>query len=127
MDDRVMVDGMEVFDGVDVGCPRRIEAPYIARAFPFPDVWIDKMGRTCSYCGSMHPEDFIAALKNGIALGVTYMPYKAYLDLPNFTKFYYQHLSDEQMNEFIGLLNDKKIVFQGGVRFTVLPYFMMWK
>lgn len=39
------------------------------------------------------------------------------------TKFYFQHLSDEQRDRFIELLNERKIKFQGGVGFYVLPYF----
>lgn len=39
------------------------------------------------------------------------------------TKFYFQHLSEDQKNRFIELFNDKKIKFQGGIGFYVLPYF----
>ena len=41
----------------------------------------------------------------------------------NHTKFYFQHLSEHQMERFIELLNAKKLKFQGGYGFYVLPFF----
>ena len=39
------------------------------------------------------------------------------------TKFYFQHLSAEQQSRFIELYNQKRIKFQGGCGFYVLPFF----
>lgn len=39
-------------------------------------------------------------------------------------KFYFQHLSEEQRHRFIQLLNEKKIQFEGGYGFYVLPFFI---
>jgi hypothetical protein len=39
------------------------------------------------------------------------------------TKFYFQHLSLPQQDRFIELLNEKKVKFQGGIGFYVLPFF----
>lgn len=43
------------------------------------------------------------------------------------TKFYFQHLSKEQKTRFIELLNEKRIKFQGGCGFYVLPFFCVRK
>lgn len=40
------------------------------------------------------------------------------------TKFYFQHLSGDQKKHFIQLFNDKRIKFQGGYGFYVLPFFI---
>ncbi len=39
-------------------------------------------------------------------------------------KFYFQHFSVEQKTRFIELLNQKRIKFQGGYSFYVLPFFI---
>lgn len=122
--------------------------------------------RGCSYCGSMHPDDFMQAVRDGKEVGPTDKSYKAYLHEPltedqkkanrlrliasyvqngaseeeaaaladnevsaffgsggQIGKFYYQHLSHEQMHEFIYLYNSKtmKVGYPG--YFYVLPYF----
>lgn len=38
-------------------------------------------------------------------------------------KFYFQHLDEAQKRRFIELLNDKRIKFEGGYGFYVLPFF----
>src|SRR6202044_1854444 len=92
-------------------CPRRIEDGRIPGS-PFVgsdsvDVW--GKDRTCSYCGSLHPDDFIAALESGERLVPTDKNYKAYLG--DHKKFYYQHLSEDQKRRFIELCNNKQINF----------------
>lgn len=118
-------------------CPRRIEdgthttdSPFTF-AGPNKDTYTSGHGligqaRGCSYCGSMHPDDFMEAMRSGKELGVTNKNYKAYVATgdPNGGKFYFQHLSAEQRTEFIQLLNDKQVVFEGGYGFEVLPYFI---
>jgi ferredoxin len=39
------------------------------------------------------------------------------------TKFYFQHLSEQQQNRFIELVNTKKVRFSGDYGFYVLPFF----
>jgi hypothetical protein len=39
------------------------------------------------------------------------------------TKFYFQHLSNEQRTRFIALANEKKLKFEGDYGFYVLPFF----
>lgn len=83
---------------------------------------------TCSYCGSLHPDVFMQALKDGAILEPTTKGYKAYLggkEAPSVRgacKFYYEHLSDEQQTEFIRMLNAKEIKMH--YNFTVLPFFI---
>jgi hypothetical protein len=80
----------------------------------------------------MHPEDFLSKVKEGWIVGPTDKHYKAYLTPPQGVngqvgKFYYQHLSVEQRDEFIELHNDKtmKIGYPG--YFYVKPFFVTTK
>lgn len=41
------------------------------------------------------------------------------------TKFYFQHLTKEQKQRFVALVNEKKIHFSYPGRFYVLPYFLV--
>lgn len=127
-------------------CPRRDEQPNpeaYSDGTPTPDKWQNWSGNsTCSYCGSMHPDDFMIVARLGnIDLGPTDKNYKVYVGN---TKFYFQHLSENQKREFVGLYNMRprrqynvndlsfKIVADGGGkmvvgypgRFYVLPFFM---
>lgn len=63
-------------------CPRRLE--------PFchddgkEDDWTMRDGyRACSFCGSLHPDDFFAAIEAGRMLVGTDKNYKVYVDMPN--------------------------------------------
>ncbi|MDE2102759.1 MAG: hypothetical protein KGL39_36275 [Patescibacteria group bacterium] len=38
-------------------------------------------------------------------------------------KFYFMHLSNDQMTRFVELYNAKRIKFEGGMGFYVMPYF----
>ncbi len=84
--------------------------------------------RTCAYCGSVHPDDFMNAVKEGLTeLGPTDKSYKVYVtNLPSI-KFYFNHLSEEQMKQFVDLYNYKMIKYQGDSGFYTLPYFMRLK
>ena len=83
-------------------CPRRAETG--SRMYG-PDSL--HRGGTCSCCGSMHPDDFMDIARTGSAeIGPTGKSYKAYVDKQGrFSKFYFQHLSEEQMREFVDLYN----------------------
>ena len=150
-------------------CPRRAECgvPFSA---PEEDRWTDD--GTCSFCGSMNNDAFMAALRDGTAkLGATDKNYKVYVDLPEtkpdelrvvggysnpsmeavermrkdptwtevrpghweqrgprgpvrHMKFYFQHLTEAQMREFVELHNQKKLRFDGERGFYVYPFFM---
>jgi hypothetical protein len=94
-------------------CPRRLES-LSGEMFPGRDHWA-RIGdwRCCSFCGSMHPDDVIEAVKK---FGTTIVStcdksYKRYIHLPNTPnagfgpiKFYTMHFSDEQRKAFNDLL-----------------------
>lgn len=107
-------------------CPRRVEMP--RPVVENQDDYVAGRGvrdqhRGCSYCGSMSPEDFLAAIRAGKTLGVTDKNYKAYVgDYEG--KFYFQHLSVEQQHEFIDLCNARQVTYDFPGGFTVLPFFM---
>jgi hypothetical protein len=65
-------------------CPRRSESGAMFR-LPKNDEWRIEPGggRTCSYCGSIHPDEFFAAVAAGARIGPTDKDYKAYVDLPD--------------------------------------------
>lgn len=92
-------------------------------------VW--RPDRSCSYCGSMNPDDFMARVEAGtVELGTTDKNYKVYVRAVNGTpetpiKFYFQHLSVEQQKRFIELTNEKRLKFQGGFGFGNRPPFFM--
>lgn len=100
----------------------------------------------CSYCGSLHPDVFIARLQAGdVILEPTDKSYKVYVvnsggepftqsyrepasrtlvERPvERTKFYFQHLSLEQRDEFIRLYNARKIMMAYPGHFYTVPYF----
>jgi hypothetical protein len=105
---------------------------------------------SCSFCGSLHPDTFMAWMEAGGEVTPTDKSYKAYIKcpLPNprygevtegeteggskFTqvygseaKFYFQHLSDDQKRRFVGLYNDRtmKVGYPG--HFYQSPFFMV--
>ena len=99
-----------------------------------------ELHRTCSFCGSLHPDDFIAHLRDDEwVLGPTDKNYKAYLgpvsegsSLPDFdgpvgeqsVKFYYQHLSVDQRQVFIAMLNEQVVKIGYPGHLYVLPFFI---
>lgn len=113
-------------------CPRRVEVPlHISESAGETDEFQGGHGligqvRGCSFCGSMDPVEFLQKVREGYIVGPTDKNYKAYLDAPDggtVGKFYFQHLSNEQRDEFVTLHNDKtmKIGYPG--HFYVRPYF----
>jgi hypothetical protein len=84
------------------------------------------VARHCSYCGSMHPDDFMAIIKDGGTVGPTDKNYKAYITDKNGkeSKFYYVHLSKEQKIEFIDLYNNRTMKIGMPGNFYNFPYFM---
>ncbi len=88
-------------------------------------------GRSCCYCGSMNPDDFMEAVRTGCLIGPTDKNYKAYVqgwpgNGPNGGKFYFQHLSDDQKGEFVRLLNAKGINIDYPGRFYAAPFFVSY-
>lgn len=102
-------------------CGRRRENPVNSSRFPGPDHWdLDGKDRTCSYCGSWHPEEFLAFCDEVITnpdvqvrISLSDKRYKIYVDRPGIRnasygaiKFYMMHapqsIPDEEGNFFYG-------------------------
>ncbi|CAG2144476.1 hypothetical protein LMG31506_03014 [Cupriavidus yeoncheonensis] len=85
-------------------------------------------GGTCSYCGSVSQEAFLAFIEAGGEVGPTDKSYKAYLhgtdtaQAPGI-KFYFQHLDEAGMRKFIELVNAKRMRIGYPGHFYVRPYF----
>ena len=90
-------------------CPRRVEG--LQYDVENADLWIKKSKgfRTCSYCGSLHPDDFMRSVLEGVVLEVTDKDYKVYLYVFGHSKFYFQHLPAEQKREFVELYNNRPV------------------
>lgn len=84
-------------------CPRRREG--LVPSFA-PDVDHYEFGhglisqthavKSCSYCGSMNPDDFVQAVIDGVPYHWSDKRYKVYVTLPSGeAKFYTMHLTDE--------------------------------
>ena len=101
--------------GSKMTCPRRLESP---NPEAYGGLGSDEfrkggMGRqktSCSYCGSMDPEDFMEGVRSGAEIGPTDKSYKFYFGNHD-GKFYTQHLSEEQGWEFHRLWTAKSINF----------------
>lgn len=100
-------------------CPMNNGLPRAVFNFDEP-TWAED--RACSYCGSMHPDDFMQAVRAGSPITTTDKRYKAYLN--DYKKFYFGHLSGEQQEEFVNLYNAGKLKFTGDRGFYRLPFFM---
>lgn len=155
-------------------CPRQIDEMMA----PVPSEW--REDGTCSYCGSMSPDQFFAAIEAGYELGPTDKNYKIYVHRPNphlgqprvlmmsnreckgdgwlqitvenldtlplsdwqrancvgeyakvgpdatphtHEKFYFQHLSEDEMSRFIDLHNQKAIKYSHPGYLYRLPFF----
>lgn len=93
-------------------CPRRDEVPSHLH-WTKDDQWETRKGKDveqCSFCGSLHPDEFMALVIANEPLGCTTKNYKAYIR--DHEKFYYQHLSIEQKKMIVELYNAKKIKFE---------------
>lgn len=123
-------------------CPRRMAEYGPWGREPDLDTWIaDRVGPSCSFCGSLHQDRFMELIREGWIVGPTDKNYKAYLSRPftdeekagrpsdaiaegeQVAKFYYLHLSDAQRDEFIELYNagGMKVGYPGG--FYQPPFF----
>lgn len=101
-------------------CPRRQESNGVFK-LPESDEWRDG---TCSYCGSMNPTEFMKQASEGIELGPTDKSYKVYVGKTEHQKFYFQHLSEDQKERFVVLLNTQQLNMGYPGHFYVLPYFI---
>lgn len=76
--------------------------------------------RSCTFCGSLHPDEFMARIKVDEPKSKLNFSDKAYKTYVGDLKFYWEHLSEEQMREFVQLWNERKVTSEYGA----LPYFM---
>ncbi len=104
---------------------------------------------SCSFCGSLHPDTFMEWVEAGAEVTPTDKNYKIYvkcpIDNPRYgetkvgktksggsittvygreAKFYFQHLSREQMERFVELYNENRLTFGYPGGFYRFPYFM---
>lgn len=111
-------------------CPRRDEmGAGVFKILEGRDFWrMDRGHRTCSYCGSAHPDEVMQGIEDGtVELGPTDKSYKAYLEGGVFGdrgKFYFQHFSKAQRVRFVELLNAKKVRVGYPGEFYRLPFFI---
>lgn len=103
----------------EMKCPRRAETfgPFKLPEF---DTW--GSDKTCSYCGSLSPVEFMRMVESGIEVGPTDKNYKVYVG--SHQKFYFQHLDEVQQNQFIALLNAKAVKIGYPGHFYVAPFFI---
>lgn len=81
---------------------------------------------TCSYCGSLSPDAFFAAVEAGGEVVPTDKTYKAYVrgeGVRGPGKFYFQHLDDAGRTKFIDLVNAKAMKLGAPGHFYVSPFF----
>ena len=104
-------------------CPRRLYlGPWAVEDF---DKWRLRQGVvTCSFCGSMHPEEALFRIEQGVEVIPTDKPYKAYIGHSGGWKLYFQHLDEAQQQRFIDLYNNRTMRVGYPYRFYVLPYFV---
>lgn len=111
-------------------CPRAVEnggGPNSPFNSPYNGEMTWREDDTCSYCGSLNPATFMARLEAGdVELTPTDKNYKVYADgagLRGHSKFYFQHLNEEQKQRFIELYNERKLKMAYPGHFYVLPFF----
>ena len=114
----------------DGQCPRQEEIPGPMLIREHVQFW--RKDGTCSFCGSVSPEMFFEAIKDGIEIGPTDKGYKVYIrgledKVHGAGKFYFQHLSEGQRKGFIRMLNEDRIKLGYPGHFYVLPYFIQKK
>lgn len=81
--------------------------------------------RQCSFCGSMHPDDFNSLVQSSAEVIPTDKRYKAYVSVDNRQmKFYFSHMSDIHIGRFVQLLDRERINLAYPGRFYVPPFIM---
>lgn len=117
-------------EGLDVWCTDRWAAtqeeadarvadmlarsPNIASVGNMVWVYSETRPRTCSFCGSIHPDDAVTLLREGWRVRVTHRPDMRYLEPPTDrpplsppVQLYVVHFSDEQVFTFDQVMDEK--------------------
>jgi len=108
-------------------CPRRMNEMGPWEPQEMLDTWEVRSNaygtqrRCCSFCGSIHPDDFMQLVGDGRKLFPTSKSYKVYLP-PDHDKFYFMHLSPDQQRQFVGWANEGRVKTDGP--WNPLPYFI---
>ena len=114
-------------------CPRKLENTFSSKYHAdSEDCWRaenifknEGLDKHCSYCGSLHPQVFLNLVEKGAELIPTDKNYKAYIKFKDIqTKFYFQHLSKEDINRYIDLAEKRKINFSYPGFYYKKPYFL---
>lgn len=80
----------------------------------------------CSFCGSLHPDDFIALVHSGAEVIPTDKSYKAYLRYKGRQiKFYYKYLSMEQVKILLEMHDSGRMNIGYPGFFYTTPLFMI--
>ena len=103
-------------------CPRRMNEPGGWRQQEGLDEWgQDGDVRRCTFCHSLHPDDFLDQLADG----VTYTPGTSATQAKiGDATFLYQHMDSEQMARFMDIMDSGKIVFGYPGYMPRRPFFM---
>lgn len=67
-------------------CPRRMETGQRGEGTDEWQVDVERTGhgyRTCTYCGGLHPADFITLIREGVEVEATDKSYKFYVPIPS--------------------------------------------
>lgn len=100
-------------------CRRRSENPIEPKYRDDLDWW--REDNTCSYCGSLNPDEVIRLIEAGSQVTPTDKNYKIYLG--DRKKVYFQHFAQSHVDRFIELYNAKKMRIAEPGYFYTRPYF----
>lgn len=90
-----------------------------------PDSYREREGHmVCSYCGSLHEDDFWQCVDAGEELGPTDKSYKVYVGRSK--KFYFKHLSESGMHKFVEYYNAQRLKIGFPGHFYTTPFFIMF-
>jgi hypothetical protein len=82
--------------------------------------------RTCSFCKSMHPDEFMMLIRSGGNVGRTQVPYEApVVDRSGETvgKIDYLHLTDRQQAQFADMMRDESHHLGADGSIAATPFF----
>lgn len=115
-------------------CPRRVTEFGPWPKDPGLDRWETRMTgapRTCSFCGSMHPDDAMELIEAGAEVTPTDSEFEAYVEVPLqhrgnpiLGKLMFKHFSLGHQDRLIAAMNADEVNFAHPGHFEVPPFFM---